>query len=209
MNNDNQNINKDTDTEEIVRENNIPDEADDIVSEEDENTPRLIAKLREKLKACESEKQENLNGWQRAKADFVNFKKRSEEENRELIKFANGRLIEEVIPVLESFEMAFSNKKVWESLSEVWRKGVEYIHNQLLSVLKSNGLEELSPSKGEKFDPNIHIAESSAPTFDKKEDNVIIQTVKKGYGLNGKIIMAPRVVVAEYKEEKNETTNGI
>lgn len=200
MNDDNQNINKDTDTEEIVRENNASDEADDIVSEEDENTPRLIAKLRDKLKVCESEKQENLNGWQRAKADFVNFKKRSEEENRELIKFANGRLIEEIIPVLESFEMAFSNKKVWESLPEVWRKGVEYIHNQLLSVLKSNGLEELSPSKGEKFDPNIHIAESSEEIFDKKEDNVIIQVVKKGYRLNGKMITPPRVIVAEYKQ---------
>lgn len=200
MNDDNQNINKDTDTEEIVRENNTPDEADDIVSEEDENTPRLIAKLRDKLKVCENEKQENLNGWQRAKADFINFKKRSEEENRELIKFANGRLIEEIIPVLESFEMAFSNKKVWESLPEVWRKGVEYIHNQLLSVLKSNGLEELSPSKGEKFDPNIHIAESSEEIFDKKEDNVIIQVVKKGYRLNGKMITPPRVIIAEYKQ---------
>lgn len=199
MNDDNKNINKDTDTEEIARENNVSDEADDIVSEEDENTPRLIAKLREKLKVCENEKQENLNGWQRAKADFVNFKKRSEEENRELVKFANGRLIEEIIPVLESFEMAFSNKKVWESLPEVWRKGVEYINNQLLSVLKGNGLEELVPLNGVKFDPSIHIAESSEETFDKEKDNVIIKTIKKGYALNGKIIIPPKVVVAEYK----------
>lgn len=202
MNDDNQNINKDTDIEEIITENNISDEVDDIVSEEDENTPRLIAKLRDKLKACESEKQENLNGWQRAKADFVNFKKRSEEENRELVKFANGRLIEEIIPVLESFEMAFSNKKVWESLPEVWRKGVEYINNQLLSILKGNGLEELMPLNGVKFDPNIHIAESSKEVFDKEKDNVIIQVLKKGYALNGKIIIPPKVVVAEYKEEK-------
>lgn len=180
-------------------------EPEEIISEEDENIPRLLSKLREKLKELESEKQNYLNLLQRERADFVNSKRRSEEEKRELIKFANAGLIEEIIPVLESFEMAFSNKKVWESLPVEWRKGVEYIHSQLLNTLKSNGLEESSPSKGEKFDPNIHIAESSAPTFDKGEDNVIIQTIKKGYGLNGKIIMAPRVVVAEYREKETET----
>lgn len=184
-------------------------EQEEIVSEEDENIPRLLSKMRQKIEELEREKQDNLNGWQRERADSINFKRRSEEEKRELIKFANGRLIEEIIPVLESFEMAFSNKKVWESLPIEWRKGVEYIHSQLLNTLKGNGLEELSPSKGEKFDPNIHIAESSAPTFDKEEDNVIIQIIKKGYSLNGKMITPPRVIVAEYKEEKNETANSI
>ena len=180
-------------------------EQEEIVSEEDENTPRLLYKLREKIKGLEAEKQENQNGWHRERADFVNFKRRSEEEKRELIKFANEGLIEEIIPVLESFEMAFSNKKIWESLPVEWRRGVEYIHSQLLNALKNKGLEELNPPKGEKFDPNIHIAESSAPTFDKGEDDVIIQVVKTGYGLNGKIIMAPRVVVAEYCEKETET----
>lgn len=210
MNDDNKDINNRVDDKHPDYENGgmgETGETEEIVSEEDENTPRLLSKLREKLKECEGEKQEYLNGWQRAKADFVNFKKRSEEERKEFIKFANWRLIEEIIPTLESFEMAFSNRKVWESLPIEWRNGIEYIHSQLLSVLKSNGLEELSPAKGEKFDPNIHIAESSIPAFDKKEDNVIIQIVKKGYRLNGKIIMPPRVIVAEYKEEKNETSN--
>lgn len=180
-------------------------EQEEIVSEEDESTPRLLSKLREKLKELESEKQNYLNLLQRERADSVNFKRRSEEEKKEFIKFANEGLIEDIIPVLESFEMAFSNKKVWESLPIEWRKGVEYIHSQLLNALKSNGLQELNPPKGEKFDPNIHIAEMSEPTFDKEEDNVIIQVIKKGYGLNGKIIMAPRVVVAEYRERETET----
>ena len=203
MNDDNKNINN-----EIEAHDDAIVEQEEIVSEEDENTPKLISKLREKLKECESEKQNNLNGWQRERADFVNFKKRSEEEKKEFTKFANEALISDIIPVLESFEMAFSNRKVWESLPEEWRKGVEYIYNQLLNALKGNGLEELNPPKGEKFDPNIHIAEASTPTFDKDEDNVIIQVTKKGYRLNGKIISPPRVVVAEYKEENVETTSN-
>lgn len=184
-------------------------ETEEIVLEEDENTKELVSKLRKKVEELGEEKQEYLNGWQGERADFANYKRRKEEEKKEFIKFSNGRLIEEIIPVLESFEMAFSNKKVWESLPIEWRKGVEYIHSQLLNTLKGNGLEELSPSKGEKFDPNIHIAESSAPTFDKEEDNVIIQIIKKGYSLNGKMITPPRVIVAEYKEEKNEAADGI
>lgn len=188
--------------------NNTDDDAveEEIVSEEDENTPAVLFKLRGRLKLCEDEKQEYLDKWQRERADFVNYKKRNEEENRQFIKFANERLIEEIIPTLESFEMAFSNKKVWESLPEEWRKGVEYIHSQLLNTLKRNGLEELSPPKGEKFNPSIHIAESSEPTFDNEEDNVIIRVIKNGYRLNGKIITPPRVVIAEYKEEKKDET---
>ncbi len=207
MNDDNKNINNDIDDTHLESENDVSNrsgETDDIVSEEDENTPKLIAKLREKLKMCESEKQEYLDKWQRERADFINYKKRNEEENKQFIKFANERLVEEIIPTLESFEMAFSNKKNWESLPENWRKGVEYIHSQLLSTLKNRGLEELNPSKGEKFNPNIHIAEASESTFDKNEDSVIIQVIKNGYSLNGKIIMAPRVVVAEYSEKKDE-----
>ncbi|MDE1988396.1 MAG: nucleotide exchange factor GrpE [Patescibacteria group bacterium] len=210
MNDDNKNINKDIGEEVDETENgileNAPDaeEADDIVSEEDENAPNLIKKLRGKLKECEGEKNEYLDKWQRERADFINYKKRNEEENRQFVKFANERLMEEIIPVLESFEMAFSNKKVWESLPEVWRKGVEYIRSQLLSVLKNKGLEELNPPRGEKFNPNIHIAEATEPIFDKNEDSVIIRVIKKGYGLSGKIIIPPKVVVGEFSEGKIE-----
>ena len=208
MNDDNKNINN-NDTNEEATETERADleevnEANDIVSEEDESVPKLIAKLRDKLKVCENEKQEYFDKWHRERADFINYKKRNEEENRQFLKFANERLVEEIIPVLESFEMAFANKKTWESLPEVWRKGIEYIHSQLLNVLKSKGLEELNPSKGEKFNPSIHIAEVTEPTFDKNEDGGIIRVIKKGYGLNGKIIMAPKVIVAELNRKKDE-----
>lgn len=189
-------------------ENHGKEEAEEIVSEEDENTSKLISNLREKLKECEKEKQEYLNGWQRTRADFINYKKREEEEKKEFLKFAGEKIIVEMIPVLESFEMAFSNREIWESLPVDWRKGVEYIHSQLIGVLKSNGLEELNPGKGEKFDPNVHIAESSQSTFDKKEDDVIMKTLKKGYGLNGKIITEPRVIVAEYREKEKSTSES-
>jgi molecular chaperone GrpE len=173
----------------------------DIVPEEENETPQaLIKKLREKLAVCEKEKQEYMNGWQRERADFINFKKRTEEEKKEYIKFANESLLEEMLAVLESFDMAFMDKEKWNSVPENWRVGVEYIHSQLVKVLDDNGLKEFVPKVGDKFDPSLHVAEEVSPTDKKEEDNVIISTKKKGYMMNGKIIVAPKVVVGELKK---------
>jgi molecular chaperone GrpE len=173
----------------------------DIVSEEENETPQaLIKKLKEKLTVCEKEKQEYMNGWQRERADFINYKKRSEEEKKEYIKFANESLLEEMLTVLESFDMAFMDKEKWNSVPENWRVGVEYIHSQLVKVLDDNGLKEFVPKVGDKFDPSLHVAEEVSPTDKKEEDNVIISTKKKGYMMNGKIIVAPKVVVGELKK---------
>src|SRR4029079_3644156 len=81
---------------------------DDIIVDEENETPEaLVKKLKEKIKTLEKEKQENMDGWQRERADFINFKKRMETEKFEVIKYANESLVEELIPVLNSFEMAF------------------------------------------------------------------------------------------------------
>jgi len=177
---------------------------DDIVLEEVlENTGRdhvdAVNKLKVKLKACEVEKQEYLNGWQRAKAEFINVRKRDEEDKKEFVKFAGENLISELIPVLESFEMATSNKTVWESVDKNWRAGVEHIHKQLLKILHDNNLKEVNP-KGEKFDPIRDEAISHEEVAEESKDHVIIEVVQKGYSLNGKQLKAPRVVVGKYKK---------
>src|SRR5688500_18315098 len=79
----------------------VKEEVDDVVSED--TGEESIAKLRERLKTCVEEKQKYLDGWQRDKADFLNARKRSEEEKKEFLKFANENLIAELLPVLESF----------------------------------------------------------------------------------------------------------
>lgn len=171
--------------------------SDDVVPEEEtESVEILVKKLREKLKICEKEKQEYMNGWQRERADFSNYKKRIETEKIEVIKYANESLLEELIPVLDSFEMAYSNKEVWEKVDKNWRTGVEYIHSHLIKILADNGIIETNPI-GEKFDPSFQIAESIEKTEDKTKDGIILSVKKKGYSLNGRVIVAPKVVVGE------------
>ncbi len=173
------------------------DTLDDSVIAEDA-MGETIKKLREKLKKAESEKQEYLTGWQRAKADMVNARKRDEEDRRDFAKFANERLIEELIPVLGSFDMAMGNKVAWEKADKNWRTGVEYIYSQLVKALTDNGLKEINPVN-EKFDHAHHEATSYEPVTDEKLDHVILQVVQKGYSLNGKVLKAPIVKVGEFR----------
>jgi molecular chaperone GrpE len=159
-----------------------------------------IAKLKEKIKKLTAEKDEYMNGWQRERADFVNFKKRSEEERKDYVKFANENLLEEMLAVLESFDMAFMNKEQWNSVPENWRVGVEYIHSQFVKILDENGLREFVPKIGDKFDVKLHVAEEVIPVDAESEDGVIKEIKKQGYTMNGKVIIAPKVIVGEFKK---------
>ena len=107
-------------------------------------------------------------------------------------------LVEDMLPVLESFEMAKANKKAWEAIDKNWRIGVEHIQTQLLKILEDNGVKEINPI-GEKFDPMRDEAVSYEPITDKKLDQIITKVIQKGYSISGKEVKAPRVIVGEYK----------
>ncbi|MEK7641533.1 MAG: nucleotide exchange factor GrpE [Patescibacteria group bacterium] len=170
---------------------------DSVVAEEAMGD--TIKKLRDKIKKLESEKQEYLTGWQRAKADMVNARQRDEAERKDFIKYANEGLIADLISVLDSFDMAMGNKEAWEKADKNWRVGVEYIYSQLIKVLTENGLTEINPMN-EKFDHAKHEATSYEPVTDEKLDHVITGVIQKGYSLNGKLLKVPKVRVGEFKK---------
>ncbi|MEK7478281.1 MAG: nucleotide exchange factor GrpE, partial [Patescibacteria group bacterium] len=111
-----------------------------------------LKKLKAKLKACETERQEYLEGWQRSRADYVNLKVSEEKAKHEIAKRAEARLILDFLKVADSFELAFSNQEAWAKLPDNWRQGVEYIHSQLKTAMKDNGVKEINPLHLE-FDP--------------------------------------------------------
>lgn len=155
----------------------------------------IVRKLRTRIKELEREKREYLEGWQRLKADFANYKRRIEDEQKELRRFANEDLIMELLPVLESFQMAFRNTEAWEKVDQNWRKGVEYIHAQLSRVLSERGLEEVRPAIGDRFDPALHTSIGTLATDDSLKYDTIADVVQGGYRLSGKLIRSPRVHV--------------
>lgn len=162
----------------------------------DESSLETIKKLREKLKVVEAEKVEYLTGWQRAKADFINARKRDEEDKRAFAKRATEDLIVELVPVLQSFESAMANKEAWEKIDKNWRTGVEYIAGQLKKALVDHGLTEIDPI-GKEFDPTRDEAMEHVSVTEENKNNIVLEVLQKGYELNGTVIRAPRVKVGE------------
>jgi molecular chaperone GrpE len=159
---------------------------------------KKIKKLQEELSECKEEKQEYLDGWQRTKADFVNLKKRAEEDRKSFAKYANEEFIMELLPALDSFDQAFQNKEAWEKVDSNWRSGVEFIHSQLLSILNNHGVSAVDPL-GEEFNPELHHSIEMIEVEEEKDDGKIVQVTQKGYRLGDKIIRHPGVKVGKKK----------
>ncbi len=185
-------------------QNNQLENSEDVIYESDSSNDsgvsvdfqNKIKKIKEELENCKKEKQEYLDGWQRAKADFVNYRKRSEEEKKETIKYATKELILEIIPALDNFEHAFRDKANWEKVPADWRQGVEFIYAQLKEVLGRHGITEISPIN-EVFDPKLHHSIDIVPVENDEDIGKIVEVVQKGYALGDKIIRHPNVRVGE------------
>lgn len=157
----------------------------------------IIAALRKKLNKSEEEKREYLLGWQRAKADYVNTRKQDEQNNELVIKFAEARLLSELVPVLDSFDVAFADKEKTSNLSGEWIKGVEQIRNQLFSILREHKLEIIDPA-GKPFDPREAETIGFIDTENPEEDDVVISVVQKGYKLHGRVLRPAKVRVGKH-----------
>jgi len=186
-----------------MKNDNEKDDIEMVPDEESDggNPAASLKKLREKLKACQKEKDEYLAGWQRAKADLINYKREVETNKGELAKFANENLMRDLLSVLDSFDMAFMNKETWESVPEGWRKGVEYIHTQFLTVLRENNLEQINPF-GEAFDPARHEPVETVLTDEKSKDHTVVEVLQRGYVFHGKVIRPARVHIAEFQHKE-------
>lgn len=157
-----------------------------------------LSKLKEKIAALEKEKTEYLDGWQRARADYANLVKNGEEDKKRLRSLIEENFIEELLPVVDSFAMAMSNKEAWEKVDATWRKGVEYIHQQLMNVLKERSFEVFG-AVGETFDPVLHQAVSETDTEDAKLDHTVAAVLQQGYKLGENILRPARVSVYKVK----------
>lgn len=173
--------------------------ADDVSFEElneDGDPVGQVKKLKEKLKKALAEKQEYLDGWQRERADLANYKKDEEARRSAVSAMAREKIILDLMPVLDAFDMAMGNKEAWEKADKNWRMGVEYIYGQLVGVLEKHGVKQIG-AIGEAFDPNMHESMETVPTEQKEFSHTIEKVIQKGYKLGDRIIRPARVKVWE------------
>ncbi|PIR57902.1 MAG: nucleotide exchange factor GrpE [Parcubacteria group bacterium CG10_big_fil_rev_8_21_14_0_10_38_31] len=184
--------------EENEKKENIEEDVLEGEDNDDIDTPGIIKDLRIKLEKCEKEKREYLEGWQRSKADFVNFKRDEVASRKNAETMFKENIIPDFLTVTDNFEMAFANKDAWEGLPKGWRQGIEHIYAQLISVLESHGLSIIK-SEGEKFNPEEHRAIGSIEVDSEEKDHIILEELQRGYRLNGKVVRPSQVKIGIYK----------
>ena len=147
-----------------------------------------------KIKKLQQEKEEAEKQYQRALADYQNLLKRQAEEKEEITKYANEKLLRELLPVFDHLKISLQH--VSEEEDNQWVKGVQYVIKEFREVLENNGVKEIQV-EGEKFDPEYMEAVEG-------EGEVVSQEIKPGYTLNGKTIIPAKVKVEKEAEQSQE-----
>jgi len=156
-----------------------------------------IKTLKDKLAKCQSEKQEYLDGWQRAQADFINYKKNNDSIFVQAKEISTIDVVESLLPILDSFDMALSGN--FDESFKKWLTGFEYVQMQFKKVLEQYDVQEMYPLN-EPFSPELHEAIEEVVTQDKSQDHTIAQVVLKGYRTPKRIIRAAQVKVYKYEK---------
>lgn len=149
-----------------------------------------VEELKSQLEESEKKSAEYLAGWQRARADFLNYKKEEMERIEGLLKYAEEEFVLRILPIMDNFDLV--EKKLPEDLNNnEYVKGIFQIKSQFQGFLKNQNVEEINVV-GEKFDPNLHEVVGEE---DGEEPGVIIEEVQKGYKINGRLLRPAKVKV--------------
>ncbi len=167
-----------------------------------EQAEERVAKLREELKQCEAERREYLDGWQRAKADLINYKKDEARRFEEFAKYAAEGIVAEVMQVLDSFDLALRHE-----IPKDVEKGIVLIRSQLEDILRRRGLEPIA-ALGQKFDPARHEAIGEVEAESGKEEGIVVEELQKGYKLGGRVLRPARVKVSIKRPRQTKSENS-
>ena len=167
-------------------------EVEQAVTEEDIDT------LKQALAEEKARAEGYLANWQRAQADFINYKRRSEQEKEEIGRFATSMLMLNLLPILDDLDRAFNTMP--PKLAEfTWVDGIRLIWRKLQASLEAQGLSQIK-AQGEPFDPNLH----EAAMHGKGKEGIVIEELQKGYKLQDRVIRPAMVVVGNGEEEEEE-----
>ncbi len=163
-----------------------------VIKKPADASPAAMRKLESELKKFRDLAEENLRGWQRARADYQNLLKQSAREKDDWVNTANEQLILEILPVLDNFNHALKHLSP-EAARQDWVKGILFIKTQLENVLSAQGVSPLK-SWHQPFDPHRHEAVETVPGPRELKDKVV-EELQKGYLRQGRVIRAARVKV--------------
>jgi len=172
----------------------IPSQTDlDEVANIEAQTDDKISTLQQKIKRLENEKKGALEELALVKADFLNARKRLEEDKVRGIERQQIKDIEALLPLCDSFCMAMSDTDTWNNVDETWRKGVEGIYSQLQQILARHSVTSFDPT-GEAFDPNLH--EAMGTTTSDHATDTVVETLQLGFKKGETVVRPAKVILS-------------
>jgi molecular chaperone GrpE len=170
------------------------EETDESNDQQEEPAEELqasdIEALRTELQEAQAKAAENLDGWQRALAEFQNYRKRIDRDRLSEQAAMKGDLIKRVLPVLDDLERALQNRPA----NDAWAGGIDLIQRKLQAILEAEGITRIE-AEGTPFDPNLHEALSQEPV-DGAESGQVVAVIQQGYMLGDRVIRPAQVRVA-------------
>lgn len=180
-------IHSDT-TEEVAEGEGIEKSPREVTVEE------RINALLEEIERSQQQASEYLDGWQRERAEFANYKNRTAREKEETRAQIVSEIIAKYLEILDDLELAIINRPA-EDEAEAWVDGIELIHVKLNAILEDEGVEVII-AEGDTFDPNFHEA-ITYEEDDDHQDGQVIEVVQKGYKLGDRVLRPAKVRVAK------------
>ncbi len=176
--------------------------SEEIYNEPEPETIEIedVESLKQALAEEKGKAEEYLTNWQRAQADFINYKRRTEQERQEFNSYATANLILSLLPVIDDLERALDAVPPKYKKHD-WVEGVRLVAHKFKTILEGQGVKPIK-AVGEAFDPNYH----EALRQDKGEEGIVVEEFQKGYMMHDKLLRPARVVVGngegDIKEEE-------
>ena len=180
--------------EETKVEKEVTEEVEENKEAEAEVVEEEKVDQEDQIKILQGEVDKWKNDYYKVFADMENLKKRLQNEHANAMKFMMQSFIEELLPVVDNFERSLAIENPSEEIKN-FLKGYEMIYNQLMQVLKSQGVEVIK-TEGEEFDPNFHQAVMTVKD-DNFKPNMVVEELQKGYKLKDRVIRPSMVKVSE------------
>ena len=172
---------------------------------EEENKPTPEEELPETPETETTEEQQpvdELTKWRemalRTAAEYDNYRKRCVKDREDFTKYANRSLLEELLPVIDNFEMGMQMAAQQGTDSMIYI-GMSMVQKQLADFLAGQGVEAIEATPGQEFDHNVHEAIMSEPS--DQPEGTIIRILRRGYNLRGRLLRPVNVVTAAPREE--------
>ncbi len=163
----------------------------------DEGADEVATSGESDVQRLQAEKDDLYQRLARVTAEFQNSRKRLETEMEQRMEYANANLIKSLLPVIDNFERALAVDPTKSDAASIL-KGLQLVHDQWMTVLRSQAVEEIAPQPGEPFDPAKHQALMQMAD-EKYQDQgpTVVQLMQKGYALNNRVLRPAQVGVSK------------